>query len=230
MKEKEEIKSKLEHEGEALERTVNTHPAFGTCTVVRTTGATRLFNSEFRHQHYLTMQISTAQQHRHLSRNWIHSGQTLVEVSFSEAQWATMLSSIGVGDGTPCTLQRMAGKSVPAISGGKSAKQQHVQEMAEHMADVHERIGELESIITESKMTNKLRAALLSSLSTIASAAGSNLKFVADSFAEHMESVTEEAKIEISSFAQQSQVGIEPTDLQLLEGDTVHAIKQGDNQ
>lgn len=226
MKQQQKIKSVVKDKGGSHERVVNTHPAFGTCTVVRTSGAARLFNSEFRHQHYLTLKIHTAEQHRHLSRNWIHSRQTLVEVSFSESQWATMLSSIGVGEGTPCTLQRMAGKSLPRIEGGESAKQQHIDEMAAHMVEVHQRIGELETLVASAKMTNKLRSALLSGVSNIATAAGSNLKFVANSFTKHMENVTEEAKIEISSYAQQAQAGINPTDLQLLEGDTVHAVAQ----
>ena len=226
MKQQQKIKSIVEDKDGPHERVVNTHPAFGTCSVVRTSGAARLFNSEFRHQHYITMTLHTAEQHRHLCRNWIHSRNTLVEVSFSESQWATMVSSIGVGEGTPCTLQRMAGKAVPRIEGGESSKQQHINEMTQHMADVHERIAELEQQIADAKMTNKLRSVLMSGLSRIATAAGSNLKFVADSFSKHMEDVTEEAKIEIGSYAQQAQAGIDPTDLQLLEGDTVHAVAQ----
>ena len=218
MKVKQEIKKERQGEGTSHERDVFTHPAFATCAIVRTSGQARLFNSEFRHQHYITLKINRAEQHRHLSRNWIHSGMTEIEVSFSEAQFATMITSMGVGEGTPCTLERMAGESVPAIVGGESSKQQHVNEMTEHMAEVHNRIAELESIVEEAKMTNKLRALLVSAISSIATAAGANLKFVADSFTSHMEQVTEEAKIEITGYAQKVDSTLKKP-LKLLEVD-----------
>ena len=218
MKVKQEIKKERQGEGTSHVRDVFTHPAFATCSIVRTSGQARLFNSEFRHQHYITLRIHKAEQHRHLCRNWIHSGMTQIEVSFSEAQFATMITSMGVGEGTPCTLERMAGENVPAIVGGESSKQQHANEMVEHMAEVHERIAELEQQIAEAKMTNKLKNALMASLSSIATSVGANLKFVADSFTNHMEQVTEEAKVEITGYAQKVDSTLKKP-LKLLEVD-----------
>lgn len=182
--------------------TVTTHPAYGTIHLVRTSGYTRLFASEFRHQNYVTLRIAPAKVQRQLCKDWVYSGAPMIEVSMSEHQFARCIASIGVGEGTPCTLQRISGKSVPAIQATPNQSHQvHVAEMMEHMEEVHARLAELEDEIENGKMTKTLRTRLTRMVDSVKQAAGSNLKFVANSFTDHMSQRVEEAKSEIAAYA-----------------------------
>lgn len=186
------------------------HPAYGTIQLSRMQGHARLFDSQFEHQHYITLRINTASMDRHLSMNWIHGHKTIAEVSMSEAQFATMISSIGLGSGTPCTIKSIAGERMPELAAIETKAQMHVREFDDHLAEVYERIDELEGCINDGKMTGKLRSTLSGKLRSIKQAAGSNLKFVASSFSKSMEKTVEDAKIEICSFAKSADVDRPP--------------------
>ena len=177
------------------------HPAFGVISVSKMSGNTRLFDSEFSHQNFITMRVKPAYVDRHLSRDWIHSRDPIVEVSMSEHQWARMLSSIGVGEGVPCTLQRIGKEMMPAIPKLDTGTDKHVKEMLGHLDSMQEEVHALKSAIAETKMTKTAMKGLLSRVERIRMVASSNLKFVANSFSEHIEETVEAAKTEVAAHA-----------------------------
>src|SRR4051812_4593225 len=92
-------------------------------------GAT-LFDSDIRHQHTVRVSISTASRRRDLNRDWLHAEREFVEVEMSEAQWASFVSSMNVGNGVPCTLRRCEGEyEVPGMP--------YEPRLQESMAEVH---------------------------------------------------------------------------------------------
>jgi hypothetical protein len=95
--------------------TAYTHPAFGQISASRVTGSTTLFGSDFLHQHYVTIKVNRAELNRDLSRDWHFQREEIVEVALSEAQWATFVSSMNVGAGSQCTIQRVQGEQMPSI-------------------------------------------------------------------------------------------------------------------
>jgi len=82
------------------------NPAFGTVSVHRVQGSTRLFGSTVDHNHFISLKVHTAVQKRQLHRDQVHSDREIVEVWMSSVQFSEMLSSVGMGDGVPCTLMR----------------------------------------------------------------------------------------------------------------------------
>lgn len=87
------------------------HPAFGRMVITHrsSTPPVALFDSEIRHNHTVVLTLHTASRKRGLNRDWIHPGKHVVEIEMSEAQWAAMVSSIGNGGGTSCTIRWRAG-------------------------------------------------------------------------------------------------------------------------
>src|SRR5205085_12031249 len=81
-----------------------THPAWALIGASRVQsgppGAT-LFDSELRHQHYVTITLRQASRKRNLNRDWLHAESRLpiIEVAVSEAQWAQFVTSMNQGDG-----------------------------------------------------------------------------------------------------------------------------------
>jgi hypothetical protein len=88
-----------------------THPSWamiGASRVSHSAGGSALFDSDIRHQHTVTVSISTASRRRDLNRDWLHAEREFVEVEMSEAQWASFVSSMNAGSGVPCTIRRHA--------------------------------------------------------------------------------------------------------------------------
>lgn len=91
------------------------HPAYGVATISRVSGYKKLFMSSMRHHHWISLSFKRATRRRNLSEDRASAEGELIEVFFSEAQWGRFLSSIGMGDGIPCTLSYVAAKAMPDI-------------------------------------------------------------------------------------------------------------------
>jgi hypothetical protein len=205
---------------------VETHPAYAMIGASRVSGGPgRLFASEFNHQHYVTISICAAELHRNLSRDWHFGRNEYIEVSLSEAQWASFVSSMNVGSGVPCTLNRRNGEMVPQIKGQAKTKTMFKQELGETLKTVTDSLGALEKQINESKLSGKAKDELLASLRRAMMNLAPNLSFVADQFSEHIETTLEHAKIEVGAYVQ---AVISRTGIEALRGQSPIEITQGD--
>lgn len=102
-----------------------THPAYGIISIHRTSGGARLFRSDFEHQHYITIDISTAYETPGYGvKGNVYNDAQIISLAMSEAQFARMITSLNVGCGTPCTLERVGvppalkpfeGKQIPRV-------------------------------------------------------------------------------------------------------------------
>lgn len=89
------------------------HPSFGVVTVNRTSiggPGTPLFQSDLKHHDTIRLVIHTAERKRDLNHDYVHPRNHLVEIEMSLAQWASVISSQGIGSGTPVTLRYIAGQ------------------------------------------------------------------------------------------------------------------------
>ena len=86
------------------------HPSFGVVRVSRPQcrPPRRLFDSSIAHGEYVHLEIARAVRQRKLHHDWIYgSPQTLIEVNMTLTQWGSLVSSFGVGSGTPVTISRI---------------------------------------------------------------------------------------------------------------------------
>ncbi|EOK7659204.1 hypothetical protein PSD41_003991 [Escherichia coli] len=100
----EEPKTTLNKHGEKIQ----THPAFGLVKTSRvsTTGI-RLFDSKLEHRDYIEIGVYEAELSLNNERTRPQRScnrRPLVEIRLSQAQWAAMVSSFGVGEGVYKTI------------------------------------------------------------------------------------------------------------------------------
>lgn len=173
--------------------TASTHPAFGQISVQRVSGSAALYGSDFMHSGFVRIRIFESEHRRDLSRDWHYAGRELIAVDLSEAQWATFVSSMNVGEGVPCTLDTIQGEPVPSLPPPASRTEQFAGEMAEHVEDAIREIDEvLAKLPQKGEAASKLRRARMQ--------LHANLPHIAGSFDKHMERTVEKAKVEIHGY------------------------------
>lgn len=180
---------------------VTRHPAYGQISASRVSGYGVLYDSEFKHQHYVTITIRRSEQHRSLSRDWHFGREELIEVALSEAQWASFVSSMNVGMGVPCTIQHVQRKQIPGLPDPVSKREQFLKEAEKTQEDGVNRLEAVARTISDLKISQKQKDELIKSINMAASSFGRSTDFVLSQFAEHMEATVEKAKIEVNAYA-----------------------------
>lgn len=190
---------------------IETHPAYAMIGASRVSGSTRLFGSEFKHEHFVTISIRAAELHRSLSRDWHFARDEYIEVALSESQWASFVSSMNMGNGVPCTLEHKDMQSIPAITGQAQTKTTFKAEFKETMEKSISALEKLTSLIGECKLSEKAKKELFDSVRMAKQHIESNIPFVANQFSEHMEDTVEKMKTEVGAYIQSviSRTGIE---------------------
>lgn len=173
------------------------HPAYAMIGASRTqSNGASLTGSDFLHRSYITVRIAEAQLFRaHSSDRW-HAGRQLVEVALSEAQWATFLSTLNMGDGVPATLQRRESGEVAGIEPITERREQHRGEVNDTLRDALTFLDELSVDIEAGRGKTILREKVRRAKQELED----NLPFVAQRFDEHAETTVERAKIEVEAY------------------------------
>ena len=177
------------------------HPAYGSIRVSRVTGgSSTLYDSDFDHHNYIEVVVSRAHSYRGLSNDWHMSGDELVSIKMSEAQWASFVSSFGLGSGVPCTLNHVNGEYAPGLPPRDKTKL-FKREMKNAMAEVNERLKKLaEELAEDTKLSVKQREKYTASLRMIKQQYTSNAPFVLEQFEEALENSVEKAKAEVHGY------------------------------
>lgn len=188
------------------------HPAFGVVRVSHPRGGlSRMFGSRILHDSRVCVQIDTAIMDRNLSNDWIHGQKSILELEFTEAQWAHFVSSSGDGTGTPCTFTHLPKDfstcpRVPDIAGDPDVRPDFHEEIREEM---RRSVGRLDAVISDVQALIAGKGAIgkrdgekaLHDLRVAREHIVGNTAFVARQFAEHMETTTTEAIIAVEAFA-----------------------------
>lgn len=192
-----------------------THPSFGVAVVNRVTSTgTTLFQSDLVHHEFVVLRIHGAKRIRDLSRDWVHAGEEIVEVEMSLAQWASLVSSFGVGGGVPVTITRRQGVMVEGAV--------HRPRMAESLSEVRAAADRVLSNVRtavatfkeafERGATKKRQRALLDDVERLAEQATGNAEFVTKQMESHVEKVVTQAKADIEGMVERHAIalGIDP--------------------
>lgn len=187
----------------AIDDSIERHPSYAQIGAFRVSGGAYLYGSDFRHQHYITLQINESELHRSLSGDRPHPKRRLIEIAMSEAQWATFVSSLNQGSGVQCTLEYTTEKGlIPPIVHTKDRKLQFSQEMADRFKMAVDALKDLDTLIDAAPLSGKKKEALKRQLAVAEMNLAPNMDFVAERFDEHMEKTVEKAKSEVNAYAQ----------------------------
>lgn len=217
-------------EGRSIRDDVSySHPAFGQIRGSRVQGTRTLYGSDFVHHHFVTIEISRSQLNRGLSHDSYFAREELIEVHLSEAQWATFVSSLNVGGGVPCTLDRVMGESMPEIPIRRQVDVVE-EELKETLAAANKAIDDtykaMESEIGQS-LSGVKRAKLLEHVHRLRRLLDDHLPFMAKSFRKNMETTVERAKVEVNAYAENLVVR---SGLAALRGASDSPIQIGDGK
>jgi len=178
---------------------IEEHPAYGMigASRVQSSGAF-LFGSDFRHHGYVVVSVHGASLYRGLSSDRVHADRpTVVEVALSEAQWASFVSTMNVGNGVPATILYRDGMHLPDIEPITDRREQATMEMAQTFEDALVLMRELRDAAAAGRPSMKdIRQKLDKSIQEIEA----NAPFVAERFDQHVEDTIEHAKIEVDAF------------------------------
>jgi hypothetical protein len=187
------------------EETVETHESFGTICISRQSGGgLDLFGSSVKHHESITIRISRAERKRALHRDWIHSTTPLVEVVLSPVQFADAITHLNFGDGTPCTLDRVAGKQMPPCP-AYTQREQFEKEFEGDVKRVTAEAAEIgKEVVGKLRGKGQLSAAdrkeLADQIDQLLMHVRSNMPFVHKQFNEAMEKTVGECKGEVEAF------------------------------
>ncbi|MFK4706044.1 hypothetical protein ABIC83_002883 [Roseateles asaccharophilus] len=190
------------------DRVEQNHPAFALIGAHRVSGSANLFGSDFKHRTFIEISLSEASTERHLSTDWPHAKKEIVKVMLSEAQWATFVSSMNIGRGTPCTLDILHGAYVPRLPDPEDRQRTFSQEMRQTQVDAIDSLKKLAAALETTSLSAAKRKELVGLVDGAIRELGPNTDFVTKQFGEHMEAVTERAKIEVNAYAQQAMSGL----------------------
>lgn len=210
---------------ETVEPTVNEdgweeHPAWamiGAHRVQTGSPGAVLFDSDIRHHHYVTVTLARAERKRDLNSDHLHARHQIIEVAMSEAQWASFVSSMGVGSGVPCTVTYERKDGVRGAVPGM----EYAPRLQESMDEVRSAGDKSIEKIREAfeKVKEKPNKGNLRYLEAMIANAPSNMEFAAKSLSEHAENVVQKARADIEAMvvAKAEQLGLEAGDVGLPE-------------
>jgi hypothetical protein len=186
------------------DRTRETHPAYAQIGASRGSGGSFvLYGSDFIHNSHITIRIAPSELDRDLNHDWPHESlRPYIEVILSEAQWATFVSSLNMGAGVQCTLTQKDGVLIPGIPEPKRRVDQFNDELKQDAEQAIAAMATLRAQIEELPIAKKHKDMLLRSHFEADRKLKDSIPFVAKSFAKHVETTTERAKIEIHAHAQ----------------------------
>lgn len=190
---------------------VTEHPSFGMASFNRISGQTYLVGSEFTHQHFMSLTISRAKHARELARDWWFAQEELIEIWMSEAQFCEMISRPNIGGGVNVTLRRVNGKPVPKPP-APDMRERFTADMEKNakecVASLQSAMKELSQAIDSGKIGKTALRGVLDKLQTAASSIDVGIPWVAEQFAESMESIVGQAKTEIEAHVSQTAMRI----------------------
>jgi hypothetical protein len=181
------------------------HPAFAQIAANRANGmggSTTLYGSDFGHHNTIRITLSRSQLRRDLSHDWHFAGKEIITVELSEAQWATFVNSLNVGNGVPCTIDREAGVGeVPGIA-REDRKVQFAGEVNHTLDEAVKMLDALQEEVKAGRRGENVRSLFIQIRNRITS----SLPFISKSFDQHMEKTVEAAKAEVHGHIQHTLV------------------------
>ncbi|HEX8885953.1 MAG TPA: hypothetical protein VF797_15805 [Noviherbaspirillum sp.] len=187
------------------------HPAYGRITLGKITagGGVNLFGSDLKHTNLVSLKINLADEQRNLHESRARSRGVVCEVVMSEAQWAHLISSSGMGDGNPCTFRMRPDEGyrlmdVPGIEREESPQETYAREVQEKCTKYVEHAGkalaQVRELVAAGKANKGQLQALAGLLASVAEQMPSNMAFAQDQFAESMAKTVNDGKIELETF------------------------------
>jgi hypothetical protein len=181
------------------------HESFGQISFTRTQGRGQTFyGSELPQDHYVSMEIRQSEVQRDLTNEWYSTyGIPLIRIRMSSGQFAELITSMNMGSGVPCTIERLMGKKVdefPEIESRKELVHRKFEERMKQFADtIRENKIKAKEIVKKKTLSKQDVWDLSLQLDFLTQEIEQNIPFFAKCFQETMDEVVFEAKTEVEN-------------------------------
>jgi hypothetical protein len=183
------------------------HESFGQIRFTRTNGHASFYGSELEQQNYISMELYQSEIERELTQDRYYTyGYPLVRIRLSSGQFSEMITSMNMGSGVCCTIERLMGRKVDELPITESRKEfvhrkfeDRMKNFADTLKEKQARVKELSAKKTLSKENQK---ELNWTVEWLTQEVASNIPFFAKCFQETMDEVVFEAKTEVENAIQ----------------------------
>ena len=185
------------------------HPSYVTVGFSRYTGSTGpMFGSSLKsHPSGVRLRVYRAYREHDLASDHYFSAtrHPLIEVDLTEVQFATLVSTLNVGDGTPATLRYLNGEGniphPPATDGEAEKVASGFPSKAKDVARKLSAARELtRSLLAQPRVTKADLQQVLAEIDAAVMEISANMPFVEKMFREAMERTVVAAKVEVDAF------------------------------
>jgi hypothetical protein len=210
------------------------HPSYGVIGVSRVSGNQPLFDSDVIHGHFIEITIREAEKVRTgFTHEHVFGQNVVMQLRMSFAQFAQMITTQNVGDGTPCTLHYVKGDDKepyatqwggrpdppdpePFINKFKSVGKDRAQVILDNIDKATEGLKKLLEGIDKPTKANLATAA--AAMASARQEVKSNLPYIMECLEEEMEVKLSNAVTEFESYVAGS---LQEKGLEVMRGETM---------
>jgi hypothetical protein len=177
-----------------------THPSYALAVFSRTQGGGRaVFGSELLHHDTIRLRVSRAKHIEDLAHEWYFPTQEILELEFSPHQFATLLTTLNVGSGVPCTLTRLEGQSFK-YEPPTDLRTRYQADLDDAGKDAVRSLIELQELIDTLPLSGVKKKELLGKVSAVRNKVSGTMPFIVNQFHEKMETVVADGKAALEAF------------------------------
>lgn len=181
----------------------DSHPAFGSVVVTRASGSPRtLFQSDLTHNETIRLSVHCATRTRSLNSDRVTPTKEIVEVEMSLHQWGALVSSMGIGEGTPVTIRRSPDDHIVPGIPYEPRIAENLNEVDDSVTMLIDEIKKAETGVQEAfekKLGVKIMRERLRTLHFAIQNAPANAKFAVNSLKRAAEGTVSQAKSDIEA-------------------------------
>jgi hypothetical protein len=164
----------------------------------------RLFQSHTDNSTFIHLVIKQAEVSHYLGRDRVHGKEVVVDVALSASQFAELLTTMNMGDGVPCTITNIGGKSIPnpptSASVAAKVRSNFRKEVRTQMEGLESLQTEIASILSKPNILKTDKEKISSKMTELINLFSSHAPFMLDSFEEATEKVVSSGKAEFDAF------------------------------
>lgn len=191
------------------EEETHKHPSFGQISFSRVTcnPSQYFYGSELPQDHYIVMKVYNSYIVRELTQDRYHTlGIPLIELRMSSGQFSEMITSMNMGNGTCCTIERVGINKIDPLPEQESRKEfvhRKFEDRMKMFADtIRKKQNEAKELVKKKSLSKEDMRQLQSHLEWLTMEVESNIPFFAKCFQETMDEVVYEAKTEVENAIQ----------------------------
>jgi len=189
--------------------TIESHPSYGMVVFHRVQGSPRFFfGSEVQGQGtYISLEIKEGERH-HDGKDYYMGRKHLIRIRMTASQFAQLLTTMNMGDGVPCTIERVwkdgkyQGVEAPPVQKKEIERvEEHFrQRLSKFTQDLDAGRQRVLEILEQKTIKKSDRQEIKSLLDMVMREVASNTPYMIRLFRESTETIVEQAKAEVDSF------------------------------